>query len=188
MVTTNRPMWAKHLGFLRLHGVDNYPDFLPVVTSYASNHGANVSLRDLIDSEIWHGRGHGNSDGFDMIAAVESITVHWAADLAHVRNRGILPVYKTDGFPDINARLVVNRGNRDGDLLTITEPQFPHGTRFLIVDDVVITGGTVLAAAKLLEKHGGQVVAIACMAELTEHGGRELLEKEGYRLLSVLQF
>jgi adenine phosphoribosyltransferase len=60
------------------------------------------------------------------------------------------------------------------------------GTRVLIHDDVLATGGTVEAIAGLVERLGGEVVGVAFIIELTFLGGRERLRK--YELHSLIQY
>lgn len=60
------------------------------------------------------------------------------------------------------------------------------GQRAVIIDDLIATGGTVAAAAKLVEKLGGTVEKAIFLIELPELRGRELLKD--YKVGSVLQF
>ena len=60
------------------------------------------------------------------------------------------------------------------------------GDRVLIVDDVLATGGTAAAAARLVERLGGRVAGIACLIELEFLGGRSRLE--GYDFLSLIRY
>ena len=60
-----------------------------------------------------------------------------------------------------------------------------HGRRVLVVDDVLATGGTLVAAADLLTTAGAEVVALAVVLELTALGGRERTGK--YPLTSLVQ-
>jgi len=56
----------------------------------------------------------------------------------------------------------------------------------LIVDDVLATGGTAQATARLVERLGAKVVGIACLIELSFLGGREKLKN--YEFLSLLTY
>ena len=60
------------------------------------------------------------------------------------------------------------------------------GQRVVIVDDLVATGGTLEATAKLVEKLGGKVVAIVVLMELSGLNGRERLKN--YRLESAIKY
>ena len=53
------------------------------------------------------------------------------------------------------------------------------GTRVLVVDDVLATGGTVVAAAELISRLGGDLVGVSLLSELSYLGGRERLEAAG---------
>ncbi len=60
------------------------------------------------------------------------------------------------------------------------------GEKVLIVDDLLATGGTALAAARLVEKLGGKVVGIEFMIELGFLNGREKLS--GYKVNSLISY
>jgi adenine phosphoribosyltransferase len=55
-----------------------------------------------------------------------------------------------------------------------------------MVDDLLATGGTMAAACKLIEKIGGQIVAISFLIELTELAGRDKLH--GYNVKTVISY
>lgn len=61
------------------------------------------------------------------------------------------------------------------DRLEIHADAFPPGTKVLVVDDLLATGGTVAAAMELIHKLGGEVVGLAFLIELAYLGGRERL-------------
>ena len=58
--------------------------------------------------------------------------------------------------------------------------------KILIVDDLLATGGTAAAAARLVEKLGGEVVGLSFLIELTELKARSMLTS--YQVFSLLQF
>ncbi len=60
------------------------------------------------------------------------------------------------------------------------------GQKVLIIDDLLATGGTMYAAAKLVEKLGGEVVGLGFLIELNDLNGREKLE--GYKVESLIQY
>ena len=60
------------------------------------------------------------------------------------------------------------------------------GERILIVDDLIATGGTALAAAKLVEVLRGKVVGFAFVVELAALKGREALK--GYDVFSIVKY
>ena len=59
------------------------------------------------------------------------------------------------------------------------------GDRVLIIDDLLVTGGTAAAAATLVERLGGEVVEVACLIELVGLEGREHLNRPFYSLLTI---
>jgi adenine phosphoribosyltransferase len=72
------------------------------------------------------------------------------------------------------------------DTLEMHRDAIGAGARVLIVDDLLATGGTAAAAARLVEQLGGQVAGLAFVIELTFLGGRTRLP--GYELFSLLQY
>ena len=72
------------------------------------------------------------------------------------------------------------------DKLEIHKDAFEAGTRVLIADDVLATGGTVAAAVDLVNKVGGDIVEIAVLLELTFLKGREKFVN--YPVFSLIQY
>ena len=60
--------------------------------------------------------------------------------------------------------------------------------RVVIVDDLIATGGTADAAAKLVEKAGGKVEGYIFIINLFDLGGKKILEKKGYKTFSLMDF
>lgn len=72
------------------------------------------------------------------------------------------------------------------DSIEVTDQTFGNGDRVLLVDDLLATGGTLEAMAKLVEKCGAEVAGIAVVVELEGLGGREKLSK--YPLVSLVRY
>ena len=60
--------------------------------------------------------------------------------------------------------------------------------KVLIIDDLIATGGTAEAAAKLIEMSEGKVAGYVFVINLFDLGGKDLLEKKGYKCFSLLDF
>lgn len=63
-----------------------------------------------------------------------------------------------------------------------------EGDRVLIVDDLLATGGSALAAASLIEALGATVSSILCAIDLPEIGGSRLLREKGYSFKAIIEF
>ena len=62
------------------------------------------------------------------------------------------------------------------------------GERVLLVDDLLATGGTALAAAALVEKLGAKVVEISFIVDLPDVGGKKRLLEKGYKVFALTEF
>ena len=60
--------------------------------------------------------------------------------------------------------------------------------RVIIVDDLIATGGTSEAAAKLVQRCGGEIAGFIFVINLFDLGGKKLLEDKGYRTFSLINF
>lgn len=122
---------------------------------------------------------------FDVIVGAESRGFIYGAAMGYnlhkplvlVRKKGKLP-WKTES---VDYDLEYGKAT-----LEIHIDAIKPGQRVLLVDDLLATGGTVKAAAELIEKLGGEVVGILCMIELKGLEGRKKLE--GYRVDTVIAY
>ena len=60
--------------------------------------------------------------------------------------------------------------------------------KVIIVDDLIATGGTSEAAAKLIERSGGEILGFIFVINLFDLGGKKLLENKGYKTYSLMDF
>lgn len=60
--------------------------------------------------------------------------------------------------------------------------------RIAVVDDLIATGGTLLAASKLFQRLGAAVVEVTAVIDLPELGGSQLLNTSGLKVMSLIEF
>ncbi|MBY0449251.1 MAG: adenine phosphoribosyltransferase [Cyanobacteria bacterium] len=113
----------------------------------------------------------------DYIVGIESRGFILGAPLATQLNAGFVPVRKRNKLPGL-----VERHEYDleygSDCVEIHIDAIEPGARVVIVDDLLATGGTASAAAKLVGKLNAQLVALMFLIELSELNGREKLPSD----------
>ncbi|OGG97162.1 MAG: adenine phosphoribosyltransferase [Candidatus Lambdaproteobacteria bacterium RIFOXYD12_FULL_49_8] len=121
----------------------------------------------------------------DKIAGVEARGFVLAAALADRLKTGLVLVRKKGKLPGdvIRQTYELEYGT---DEIEMHQGTVKPGERVLIMDDLLATGGTLEAAAKLVEKLGGQVVSTACIIELTPLKGRQRIGK--YPFISLISY
>ncbi|RPF28502.1 MULTISPECIES: adenine phosphoribosyltransferase [Georgenia] len=121
----------------------------------------------------------------DAVAGLESRGFILAAPLANALGVGMITVRKAGRLPGpvIGVDYALEYGTARMELRPET---VRDGQRVLIIDDVLATGGTGAAAVKLIERSGGEVVALAMLLELAALGGRSKLE--GHDVDAVLVY
>ncbi|MEI4270900.1 adenine phosphoribosyltransferase [Klenkia sp. LSe6-5] len=112
--------------------------------------------------------------GFDVVVGVEARGFLLAAAVALVAGTGVVPVRKAGKLPraTVAAEYALEYGTA---VLELHTDSVRPGQRVLLVDDVLATGGTLEAAAGLVERLGGVVSALSVVVELPALGGRERL-------------
>jgi adenine phosphoribosyltransferase len=121
----------------------------------------------------------------DVIVGPEARGFLLATPVAYALGAGFVPVRKPGKLPadTIKFEYDLEYGN---DALEIHKDAIKPGQRVLIVDDLLATGGTISAVAKLVEQLGGEVVALSFIIELTGLNGRDKLQ--GYEIDSIVQY
>jgi len=121
----------------------------------------------------------------DYIVAAESRGFIFGSALAYRLNCGFVPVRKPGKLPGKTYCYTYSL-EYGKDSLEIHRDAFPSGSKVLILDDLLATGGTALASVKLVEKLKGRIVAIAFLIELTFLKGRNKLKK--YPVISLIKY
>ncbi len=123
--------------------------------------------------------------GIDVIVGIESRGFIFASAIAYVLGRSFVPVRKEGKLPHttLKQEYALEYGSN---AVEIHRDAVSKGQNVLVVDDLVATGGTLLATIKLIEMLGGEVVECATLIELRALKGRERLDQ--YSLFSLLPF
>ncbi|HEX9712710.1 MAG TPA: adenine phosphoribosyltransferase [Actinomycetota bacterium] len=121
----------------------------------------------------------------DKVVGVEARGFIIAAPVAYHMAAGFVPVRKRGKLP-WETRAESYTLEYGEETLEIHEDAIVPGERVAIVDDVLATGGTALATARLVEALGGRVVGLAFVIELASLNGREQLD--GYDFFSLLRY
>jgi adenine phosphoribosyltransferase len=127
---------------------------------------------------------HFDRDQVDKVLGIEARGFMVAAPLAYRFTAGLIPVRKKGKLPwqVESEEYALEYGT---DLLEMHRDAITSGERILIVDDVLATGGTARATARLTERCGGKVAGIATIMELAFLNGREAIsEYEYFSLIS----
>lgn len=151
-----------------------FKDIMPLI-------GDPQALRYVVDAMFVHYFGK----KIDKVVSAEArgfifgpaVAYHLGAGFVAVRKPGKLP-YKT--------RQVTYDLEYGKDSLTIHEDALKRGDNVLLVDDLLATGGTIAAAAKLCEELGANVVGMGFVIELNFLQGRKKLE--GYDVFSLINY
>ena len=121
----------------------------------------------------------------EYVVGVESRGFIFGAPLAYKLGAGFVPVRKKGKLP-YKTQSITYSLEYGTDTLEIHEDALSPGTRVLIVDDLLATGGTVKAVTGLLEKQKAKIVGIAFLVELSFLHGKDKLKD--YPVYSVIQY
>ena len=128
---------------------------------------------------------HYKGKQIDQILAIESRGFIFGSVLAYQLGTGFIPVRKPGKLPH-HTEKVIYELEYGSDSLEIHKDAFQKDQRVLIVDDLLATGGTAAAVAKLVERLQGHVVGFSFVIELTFLNGREKLK--GYDIHTLIQY
>jgi adenine phosphoribosyltransferase len=140
-----------------------------------------AGLKTVIDALAEHYRGA----GIDVVLGIEARGFIFGPALAYALGTGFVPVRKPRKLPApvVSVEYQLEYGF---DSLEIHKDAISSGQNVLIVDDVLATGGTAAAVAKLVEKLGGRVAGLGFVLELLFLSGRAKLE--GQDVFSLLAY
>lgn len=123
----------------------------------------------------------------DLVAGIDARGFILGSVVAHQLNRGFIPVRKKGKLPftTFAEEYELEYGNATVEIHTDAATA---GQRVLLIDDLIATGGTMLAAARLLQRLDVTVVEAAAIVDLPELGGSRLLRAFGVNVFTVCDF
>ena len=127
------------------------------------------------------------SNNFDLIVSIEARGFIVGSILAYALKKGFVMIRKPGKLPGkvLSEEYKLEYGL---DKMEIQADAFIPGTKVLVVDDLLATGGTVMSAIALVEKLGGVVTEAAFIVDLPDIGGSKKLQDNGYKMFSLTEF
>jgi adenine phosphoribosyltransferase len=121
----------------------------------------------------------------NYVAGIEARGLILSTVLGLKFNTGVIMVRKAGKLPGSTVKQTydIEYGNA---IMELQSESIKQDEDVLIADDLLATGGTALAAAKLVETLGGNVVGFAFIVELSSLGGGNLLREKGYSVNSMV--
>ena len=124
---------------------------------------------------------------FDKIAAVESRGFVFASAISYILNKPFIMLRKKNKLPaevhSVDFELEYGTAT-----IEVHKDSFTENDKVLIIDDLIATGGTAEAAAKLIEISKSKVAGFIFVINLFDLGGTDNLLKKGYKVENLLDF
>ena len=123
----------------------------------------------------------------DKIAAIESRGFVFASAVSYIMNKPFILLRKKNKLPaDVySTDFELEYGTAT---IEIHKDSIKRDEKVLIIDDLIATGGTAEAAAKLIEISGGKVTAFIFVINLFDLNGSDKLVKKGYKVENLIEF
>ena len=125
------------------------------------------------------------NENINKIVGIDARGFLFGSVLAYKLERGFIPIRKNGKLPyrTISESYTLEYGE---ETIEIHEDAIEKGDRVVIIDDLMATGGTITAAANLVEKLGGEILECAFVVELPDLKGREKLGNR--KVFSIIEF
>ncbi|MEN8722799.1 MAG: adenine phosphoribosyltransferase [Alphaproteobacteria bacterium] len=174
---------TEHLKSL-VRTIPDFPEpgimFRDVTTLFADPAGMAGSIRGMVDHA-------GAFPKFDCVAGIEARGFILGAALAIELGVGFVPLRKKGKLPGatLHEDYALEYGT---DTLEVHQDAINEGDRVLLIDDLIATGGTALAAHRLVTRAGGIVPAAFFVIDLPELGGAAKLRAAGLEVRVLMDF
>ena len=124
---------------------------------------------------------------FDKIAAIEARGFIFASAVSYNLSKPLILMRKKNKLPaethSVEFELEYGKAT-----IEIHKDAVNKNEKIIIIDDLIATGGTAEAGAKLVEKSNGQVSGFVFVISLFDLGGKKFLQKKGYKVFSLIDF
>ena len=124
---------------------------------------------------------------FDKVSAIESRGFVFASAVSYLLNKPLILLRKKNKLPaerhSIDFKLEYGEAT-----IEVHMDSIRAGEKILVIDDLIATGGTADAAAKLIELSGGSVAGFIFVINLFDLPGNDLLKKKSYFTESLIEF
>jgi len=124
---------------------------------------------------------------FDKVAAIESRGFVFASTVSYILNKPFVLLRKKNKLPaethSVDFKLEYGEAT-----IEVHKDSIAKGEKILVIDDLIATGGTAEAAAKLIEISGGVVAGFIFVINLFDLQGNDLLKKKGYKAENLIEF
>ena len=124
---------------------------------------------------------------FDKVAAIESRGFVFASTVSYKLNKPFILLRKKNKLPaevhSVDFELEYGKAT-----IEVHKDSIEKNEKILVIDDLIATGGTAEAAAKLIQISGGQVAGFIFVINLFDLPGNKLLKDKGYKTESLVEF
>ena len=124
---------------------------------------------------------------FDKVSAIESRGFVFASTVSYILNKPFILLRKKNKLPaqthSVDFKLEYGEAT-----IEVHKDSIAKGEKILVIDDLIATGGTAEAAAKLIEISGGTVAGFIFVINLFDLKGNDILKKKGYKSESLIEF
>ena len=166
-----------------IRSIPDYPKkgilFRDITTLIKDSKAFNYSIDQIVDIS--------NKLEFDKIAAIESRGFVFASAVSYKLKKPFIMMRKKNKLPaekmSVDFQLEYGQAT-----LEIHKDSISDGEKILIIDDLIATGGTAEAGAKLVEMSKGKVAGFVFIINLFDLGGNEKLQKKSYFTKSLIDF
>jgi adenine phosphoribosyltransferase len=125
--------------------------------------------------------------GIDKVAGIEARGFILGGAVAHGLKAGFVPIRKRGKLPHETVRVAYSL-EYGVDEMEMHKDAIRQGEKVLLLDDLIATGGTATAAAKLLKEAGADMVAASFVIDLPDLGGAKRLRDAGIEVQALLVF
>ena len=124
---------------------------------------------------------------FDKVAAIESRGFVFASTVSYLLNKPFILLRKKNKLPaeTYSVDFTLEYGEAT---IEVHKDSIKKGEKILVIDDLIATGGTAEAAAKLIKISGGSVAGFIFVINLFDLPGEALLKSQGYKTESLVEF